>query len=64
MSYCPFMSNGKDPRDWCGCIASCELRINNSCALKVLAQKAIHDAKKQKSDEVLQSDNGGTDSTG
>ena len=64
MSYCPFMSSGKDPRDVCGCIASCELRINNSCALKILAQKAIHDAKKQKSDKVLQSDNGGTDSTG
>ena len=64
MSFCPFMSKGKSAHDLCGCMTTCELRINNSCALKILAQKAIHDAKKQKSDKVLQGDNGGTDSTG
>lgn len=37
MSFCPFMSNGKDIKNWCGCITSCELRINNGCALKILA---------------------------
>lgn len=49
MSFCPFMSNGKDIKNWCGCITSCELRINNGCALKILAQKALFDAKHQKS---------------
>ena len=43
MSFCPFMSKGKSAHDLCGCITTCELRINNSCALKILAQKAIHD---------------------
>ena len=64
MSYCPFMSNGKNPNDWSGCVTSCELRINNSCALKILAQKAIHSAKQEKSSQILQSNNSSTDSTG
>mgnify|MGYP000013552737 FL=1 len=49
MSFCPFMSNGKDRKNWCGCITSCELRINNGCALKILAQKALYDVKQEKS---------------
>ena len=48
MSVCPFMSKGPNVDDWCGCITTCELRINNGCALKILAQKAILDAKKKR----------------
>ena len=47
MSVCPFMSKGPNVDDWCGCITTCELRINNGFALKILAQKAILDAKKR-----------------
>ena len=64
MSTCPFMSKGPNVDDWCGCITCCELRINNSCALKILAQKAIHDAKKEKSANVLKSEQSTADSTG
>lgn len=64
MSYCPFMSNGKDPKDWCSCITSCELRINNSCALKILAQSAIHTVQSEKLSKVLQSNDRSADCTG
>lgn len=57
MSWCPFMSKGKDPNDWCGCITSCELRINNTCAIKVLALKALRDAKAQQLDTEKRNDN-------
>ena len=63
MSFCPFMSNGKDIKNWCGCITSFELRINNSCALKILAQKAIHDVKHEKS-QVKKSEQSSTNCVG
>ena len=63
MSFCPFMSKGNNVRDWSACINSCELRINNSCALKILAQKAIHDVKYEKS-QVKKSEQSSTNSAG
>jgi hypothetical protein len=64
MSICPFMSKSNKVDDWSGCITTCELRINNSCALKILAQKAIHDAKREKSNDVLKSEQSAANSTG
>lgn len=64
MSVCPFMSKGSNVDDWCGCITTCELRINNGCALKILAQKAILDAKRETSANVLESKQSVADSTG
>lgn len=48
MAICPFMT--KDPHstelsDWAGCIISCALRIGENCSIRVLAEKAIFDAK-------------------
>ena len=63
MSFCPFISKGKSAHDLCGCITTCELRINNSCALKILAQKAIHDVKHEKS-QVTKSEQSSTNSVG
>ena len=62
MSFCPFMSKGKSAHDLCGCMTTCELRINNSCALKILAQKALFDAKHQKS-QIEESKQSVADST-
>lgn len=63
MSYCPFMSKGKEPGNWCGCMTTCELRIKNSCAIKILALKAISEAKAQQLDIKKRNDDttdGGT----
>lgn len=50
VSICPFMSkdvvDGSQP-----CAISCELRINNHCAFRVMAQKAIENTKPKEKEE-------------
>lgn len=49
MSICPFYTRDlSDPAKTSGCIVTCELRVEGHCALSVLAQKAIYDARKAK----------------
>lgn len=51
LMICPIMSANKiqsDLKDFIPCINSCALYVNGDCALTVLAQKAIFDAKKDK----------------
>ncbi len=48
---CPIMSANKvqsDLKDFIPCINSCALHVSGHCAISVLAQKAIADAKKEK----------------
>lgn len=47
MSTCPFMSKGNKMDEISPCIISCALRVKDTCAFSVLAQKALHDAKRE-----------------
>lgn len=48
MAICPFMSKSSKPDDWSGCITCCGLYVQGYCALNVIAQKMLHDAKVKK----------------
>lgn len=43
---CPFLTKDSDKLK--PCIASCELRVNNHCAIAILARKAILDLEAKK----------------
>lgn len=60
---CPIMSANKiqsDLKDFIPCINSCALYVNGDCALTVLAQKAIFDARKDKAKKSTESSNQST----
>lgn len=48
MPICPFYTKDiNDPSKTSGCIITCELNINYHCALRILAEKALLDVKKE-----------------
>lgn len=53
--FCPFMSEdmASTKAKNSVCVESCALRLNGHCSINILAQKAIHNSKKEKKDESV-----------
>jgi hypothetical protein len=53
VAICPFLTeNINDLQKTSGCVVVCELNISGHCALRILAQKAIFDLKKNEKTTV------------